>query len=108
MYPYPILFGMTLYEIFIIIGVIGVMLVFRFLGDRYKFSAKLQNLVLFNTIAAIVGGYLSAVLFQAYYNYLDSGIFVINSTTGATFYGGLIGGASLKAPDFSAIVNFDK
>ena len=49
MYPYPILFGMTLYEIFIIVGVIGVMITFRFFGDRYKFSARLQNLVLFNT-----------------------------------------------------------
>ena len=27
---------------------------------------------------------------------------------GFVFYGGLIGGASLKAPDFSAIVNYDK
>ena len=61
MYPYPILFGMTLYEIFIIIGVIGVMLVFRFLGDRYKFSAKLQNLVLFNTIAAIIIVYIGDI-----------------------------------------------
>ena len=94
MYPYPILFGMTLYEIFIIVGVIGVMIVFRFFGDRYKFSARLQNLVLFNTLAAITGGYFSAVLFQAFYDFMATGEFVLNQNTGATFYGGLFGGVA--------------
>ena len=94
MYPYPIIFGMTLYEIFIIVGVIGVMIAFRFFGDRYKFSAKLQNLVLFNTLAAIIGGYFSAVLFQAFYDFMATGEFVLNQNTGATFYGGLIGGVA--------------
>lgn len=92
MYPHPIIFGMTLYEICIIIGVIATMLVFRFFADKMRIGAKVQNIILFTIIAAIVGGYYSAILFQAFYDYLATGTFVINDNTGATFYGGLIGG----------------
>lgn len=98
MYPYKLITfsdgtGITLYEIFILIGAIVALLLIRVLGDKRKMPAKLQNLILIGTVVSIVLGYLSAVLFQAVYNIASRGKFIIDEYTGATFYGGLIGGA---------------
>ncbi len=95
MYPYEIVFGMGLYEIFILLGVIVCFIVFRILADRKNFSARFQNLVLTSAFFAIVLGYISAVLTQAVYNALETGTFKIAKDTGATFLGGLIGGAAV-------------
>ena len=95
MYPYEIIFGMDLYSILISVGVIVCMLFIRLQADWRGIKAKLQNLVLFNTIAAVVLGYGFAVLFQAFYNYMAKGKFEIVNSTGSTFYGGLIGGTAI-------------
>ncbi|MBE6652238.1 MAG: prolipoprotein diacylglyceryl transferase [Ruminococcaceae bacterium] len=95
MYPYDIVFGMDLYTILISVGVIVCMAFIRLQADWRKMKAKLQNLILFNTIAAVVLGYGFAVLFQAFYNYMASGHFEIVNSTGSTFYGGLIGGTAM-------------
>lgn len=92
MYPYEIIFGMNLYDIFLSIGVVSALLFARIFADRDKVSAKLFNFILINGIVAIILGYCSAVVAQAVYNWLDGEAFVINATTGATFLGGLIGG----------------
>lgn len=97
MYPYKIFTfadgtGITLYDILILIGVIGALVVFRILADRRKMPAKLQNLILIGGVISFILGYLSAVLFQAIYNAIASGEFLINGNTGSTFYGGFIGG----------------
>jgi len=94
MYPYEIIFGMNLYDIFLSVGVISALLFARIFADEDKVSAKLFNFILINGIVAIVLGYCSAVLFQAVYNWLDGDAFVINASTGATFLGGLIGGVA--------------
>lgn len=93
MYPKTIILGMGLYEIFIIIGVIYAMALFRIISDKDKLDARLQNTVIIGALVSIIGGYGSAVFFQAVYNYFESGIFEISKNTGATFYGGFIGGA---------------
>lgn len=94
MYPYDILFeGFDLYILFITLGIISALVVFRVLADKNKFPAGLQNLVLIGAVFAIVIGYGSAVLFQGIYNAIDTGKFTLGEGTGATFYGGLIGGA---------------
>ena len=95
MYPYEIIFGMDLYAILISVGVIVCMLFIRLQADWRGIKAKLQNLILFNTIAAVVLGYGAAVLLQAFYNYMAKGTFEIVNSTGATFYGGLIGGTAM-------------
>lgn len=95
MYPNEIFLGMDLYSILISVGVIICMLFIRLQADWRGLRAKLQNLFLFNTIAAVVLGYGAAVLLQAFYNYMASGKFEIVSNTGATFYGGLIGGTGM-------------
>lgn len=92
MYPDKIFLDMDLYSIFLLVGVIVCMILIRVLADHRKLKASWQNLALFNAVIAVVLGYGGAVLFQAFYNYMDDGKFVISNSTGATFYGGLIGG----------------
>ena len=99
MYPYPLLSfpdgsSVGFYEICMLVGVIAAMVLFSLLAGRRKMPAKMQNLILVGIVVSVVVGYLTAVLFQAVYNALETGEFVIDETTGATFYGGLIGGAA--------------
>ena len=96
MYPYAIIWGIDLYTIFLCIGIIAALLTFRLFSDHRKMYWKLQNFTIITAVLSICGGYGSAVLFQAFYNFLDdpSKGFQLNSGTGATFYGGLIGGAA--------------
>ena len=69
MYPYPIIFGMALYEILIAGGMILVLLLADKMGIKRGFSVKLQKLVIINAVASIVIGFVGAVLFQAFYNF---------------------------------------
>ncbi len=94
MYPYPLFGDFDLYALFLCIGVIGAIAVFRIFTDKKKFNWKLYNFCVVTAAVSIVLGYLSAVVFQAFYNIKELGEFVINRQTGATFYGGLIGGAA--------------
>ncbi len=95
MYPYAIIWGIDLYTIFLCVGIIAALLAFRLFSDYRKMYWKLQNFTIITAVLSICGGYGSAVLFQGFYNYLDdpSKGFQLNNGTGATFYGGLIGGA---------------
>lgn len=95
MYPYEIFFGIDLYTLLLCVGIIAALLTFRIFSDRKKMYWKIQNFAILVGVFSIVVGYGSAVLFQAFYNFLadTSKEFVINRGTGATFYGGLIGGA---------------
>lgn len=95
MYPYDLFLGLDLYDLMILFGFFGALVYFRLWADRLHFGARLQNLCIVAALVAMIGGYGSAVLFQAFYAYLESGIFAINAQTGATFYGGLVGGAAL-------------
>ncbi len=95
MYPYDILPSIDLYTVCLCLAIFAAFIVFRVMADILKISARLQNLCLYIAVAAIFLGYFSAVIFQALYNIKDNGGFVINSDTGATFYGGLIGGAAV-------------
>lgn len=95
MYPNDLLPGIDLYVIFLCVAVIAAMVIYRIMADKLKIGAKLQNLCIYTAVAAIIFGYFSAVLFQALYDIKKNGGFVINLQTGATFYGGLIGGAGM-------------
>ena len=92
MYPYEIIFGMTLYDIFLAIGVVSALVIARIFADYDKISAKLFNFILITGCVAIALGIFSAVFTQAIYNWLDGEPFAITATTGATFLGGLVGG----------------
>ena len=96
MYPHDIIFGIGLYEICMVLGVIAAMTLFRVLADKRNLSARLQNGVLFATPFALFVGYPAAVAVQWLYNGIRDKSFsshIFSPSTGATFYGGLIGGA---------------
>lgn len=95
MCPIEILPGIDLYVVFLTLGVIAAIVTFSKMSDVVKLNARLHNFCLYTAIAAVVLGYGSAVLFQAFYNIAKLGKFEINKSTGATFYGGLIGGATV-------------
>lgn len=92
MYPYKIFGILTLYDILLSVGIVLGIMVFGYLADKQKIKGKLQRFTLICACAAIATGLGSAVLFQAIYNIDREGGFVIDTGTGATFYGGLIGG----------------
>ncbi len=93
MYPYPILFGMTLYDICLTVGIVLVLFMADRMGIARGFSVKLQKTLIFSVIGAVIVGFLGAILFQAVYNAVESGSFTLDLQTGMTFYGGLIFGA---------------
>ncbi|MBO5883940.1 MAG: prolipoprotein diacylglyceryl transferase [Clostridia bacterium] len=95
MFPYEIFSGFDTYALMLCIGLVAAILSFRFVSDKTNISGKLQNLCLYNGVVSIGFGYFSAVFFQAMYNIAKNGGFVIDSKTGATFYGGLVGGAAI-------------
>ena len=95
MYPYSIFANVNLYTVFLCLGILGAVIIYRIFADKKKIYWKVQNLVIISTATAIVGGYFSAVLFQALYNIESRGAFIIDSKTGATFYGGIVGGAAV-------------
>ena len=95
MYPYDIIPGISLYVIMICVGIISCFLVFSRLTDKRKISPKVHNLALICGVIGTAVGLGSATLFQALYNVKLLGKFEITDSTGATFYGGLIGGAAI-------------
>lgn len=94
MYPYPIFWDVDLYTIFLCLGILGAIVTYRIFAEKKNIYWKVQNLVIWSAAASVVVGYFSAVVFQALYNIEKRGGFIIDATTGATFYGGLIGGAA--------------
>ena len=106
MCPYEIIFGMTLYDIFLSVGVVSALLIVRLFSDYDKTSAKLFNFILLVGACAIGLGYFSAVLFQGIYNWLDGEPFTINASTGATFLGGLVGGVAVFLIGYFLIGHF--
>ena len=94
MYPHDLFLDVDLYTVFLCVGILGAILVFRIFSDRAKMFWKLQNFTLLTAVVSIILGYFSAVFFQALYDIERRGGFVIDTSTGATFYGGLIGGAA--------------
>ncbi|MDD6995131.1 MAG: prolipoprotein diacylglyceryl transferase [Candidatus Borkfalkiaceae bacterium] len=92
MYPYEIVFGLTLYDILIGVGMVAALILFSRLADKRGLKRKLQNLVFLSAVLAICGGWFFALLTQSVYNYIETGVF---EWRGMTFYGGFVGGAAI-------------
>jgi phosphatidylglycerol:prolipoprotein diacylglycerol transferase len=92
MYPDFTILGFDLYTIFLLLGCLMALIILRIYSDKLNFSAKYTNFLLSLGIVAIIFGYFSAVFFQGLYNIELRGTFTLDSETGSTFYGGLIGG----------------
>jgi phosphatidylglycerol:prolipoprotein diacylglycerol transferase len=95
MYPYELFFGIDLYTCFVAAGVISALVTLRILSAKLKISDRLYNFTLINGTASILFGLFSAVLFQSLYNVRSLGKFELGANSGATFMGGLAGGAFL-------------
>ena len=94
MYPNQIFLGLGLYDIMICLGIILCLFSFSYLSDCAKLKLRLQKFSMIVGALAISLGFGSAILFQAFYNIESAGKFEIVANTGATFYGGLIGGVT--------------
>lgn len=92
MYPQTVLLGIGLYEIFLTVGILVAFFAADRLAVKSGFSLALQRVLIVAFLAAIALGFFGAVLFQAFYNFMKTGVFMIDGTTGMTFYGGLIFG----------------
>ena len=86
------IFGMTFYEIFICIGMLLALILADKMGVKKGFSVALQKTLIIGALIAVISGFAGAIIFQAFYNFMYNGVFVINKSTGMTFYGGLIFG----------------
>lgn len=106
MYPYEIIFGMTLYDILLAVGVVSALVIARIFADYDKISAKLFNFILITGSVAIALGIFSAVFTQAIYNWLDGEEFAITANTGATFLGGLVGGVAVYLGSYFIVGHF--
>jgi len=102
-YPYIIIdlgehFRLGLYDICLMIAIVICLVLYRVFADRQKFKAKIQNFALITSIFAIGCGYYAAALVQTFYNWNAAlgenpeAKFFDYWGTGATFYGGLVGG----------------
>lgn len=98
MVPEPIftLFGrdVYLYGVFIALGLIACMVVFFLYTTKKKVPEKLQDFVFFVAVIAIALGFLSAMLYQAVYNWIETGYFNFY-TAGLTVMGGIVGGVAV-------------
>ena len=93
MYPYGVLGKIGLYDILMAAGVLIAFVLADKLGVNRGFSLALQRILIVGFVIAIALGYLGAVLFQAFYDFMKTGVFKLGADTGMTFYGGLIFGA---------------
>lgn len=102
MLPNPILsfslfghqFSIYLYGIMIAVGILVCLAVFYFYTKKKKMPEKVQDFIFICAIIAIALGFLIAKLYQAIYNWIDTGIFDFYRA-GITAMGGFIGGAAV-------------
>ena len=95
MYPYEIFLGLDLYTILLLLACISSFIFLRIVSNRIGMKDKVYNISIACGVVAIITGYGLSVVAQAFYNYLSNGVFKISQSTGATFYGGLLGGAAI-------------
>ena len=87
--------GVYMYGICIAVGLICCLLAFYALSKKKGMPTEIQDYVFFVLIAGVAGGFFSAMLFQAFYNWLEdtSQPFDLFGS-GLTVMGGLVGGAA--------------
>ena len=85
-------FKFHMYGFMVAVGVAAALFVLYFFGSRKKVSENFLDFVFYNTLAAVLGGFGSAALFQALYDYIENPSAGFSFGGGITFIGGLIGG----------------
>ena len=102
MLPKPILsftlFGkeisVYMYGICIAVGILACMIVFYVYTKKKNMDSDLQDFIFVVAIVSIAAGFLFAKLFQAFYNYLETGTFDFDRA-GITVMSGVMGGAGV-------------
>lgn len=89
MYAKELFLGISLFGIFFVLGIVAALVLFDKLSKIRGMSQKSNSFYYIVSIGAIIGGYLSAVLVQSIYNWIENGYFEFG---GMTFLGGLAGG----------------
>lgn len=84
--------GVYLYGIFIAVGILACLYVFYLYTKKKGMPQKVQDFVLIVALLSIAIGFLFAKMFQAVYNFIETGEFNFYNA-GITVMGGLIGGA---------------
>lgn len=92
MYPFKLFGNITLYEIFLTIGILAAFFLADKMAVKSGFSIRLQRFFVIAIPLTILIGFGGAVLFQAFYNFMETGVFTVDQGTGMTFYGGLVFG----------------
>ena len=94
MYPKTIIGNyVTLYGVFIAIGIIVCILLLRYIGKKRNIDKKFLDFVEMNGYISIGVGFFMSWIFQAFYDFIKTGVFKL-SGAGITFLGGLIGGVA--------------
>lgn len=88
MYPYELFWGIDLYALLICVGIVAAIVSFRLLADKRDMPSKPFNFFLIIVVVAIASGFLFAMLFQSFYNFMATGVW---KWGGMTFLGGLVG-----------------
>ncbi|MBR2460217.1 MAG: prolipoprotein diacylglyceryl transferase [Clostridia bacterium] len=96
MLPDPIIeigiFKVYMYGLMISVGVAAALIVLYYYGSKKRVSPSFLDFFFYNTLAAIMLGFGSAALFQAFYDYIENPSAGFKLDGGITFIGGLIGG----------------
>ncbi len=83
--------GPTLYGIMIAIGLLACFGVLFYSKKLLNYNADFIDFIFYDGIASIIVGFAFAALFQAVYNFIETGVWEFGAIT---FLGGLIGGAA--------------
>ena len=88
-------FKFHMYGFMVAVGVAAALFILYYFGKKKNVSEKFLDFVFYNTLAAVLGGFGSAALFQATYDYIENPANGFDISEGITFIGGLIGGVAL-------------
>lgn len=90
---YPKLFNLiNTFPLCILIGILLSFYLFNHYAKKNNFDKKFHNYLTNTAISSIVIGFICAMLFQSFYNYLEDPSEGFKFSMSMTFYGGLIGG----------------
>lgn len=92
MYPDKILGLFHMYGLMIAVGILACFGLLFWYGKKNKIEEGFLDFIFYNAILSIALGFGSAALFQATYNWIETGVWDFGS--GITFIGGLIGGVA--------------
>ena len=94
MYPEVEILGLTvdLYSVWIVVGIIACLIFTIFAMKKCGYSSTASDTIIIIGILSIVIGFLSGILFQAFYDYINNPKAGFHINGGMTFIGGLIGG----------------